>query len=82
MVGREDKRTNNRTMFPALKDNAAVGYKSPVKIELMKGRFRETVITNAACRFTVHSMHSVEPKSKCLGNFDYNNRTTSDIVII
>ena len=30
MVGREGKRTNNRTMFPALKINAAAGYKGPV----------------------------------------------------
>ena len=37
MVGREDKRTNNRTMLPALKNNAAAGYKGPVKIELLKG---------------------------------------------
>ena len=37
MVGREDKRTNNRTMFPALKNNAAAGYKGPVKIELSEG---------------------------------------------
>ena len=37
MVGRENKRTNNRTMFPALKNNAAAGYKDPVKIELLKG---------------------------------------------
>ena len=37
MVGREDKRTNNRTMFSALKNNTAAGYKGPVKIELLKG---------------------------------------------
>ena len=37
MVGRENKRTNNGTMFPALKNNAAAGYKSPLKIELLKG---------------------------------------------
>ena len=37
MVGREDKRTNNRTMLPTLKNNAAAGYKGPVKIELLKG---------------------------------------------
>ena len=37
MVGREDKRTNNRTMLPALKNNAAAGYKGPMKIELLKG---------------------------------------------
>ena len=36
MVGRKDKRTNN-TMFPALKGNAAAGYKGTVKIELLKG---------------------------------------------
>ena len=33
MVGREHKRTNNRAMLPALKNNAAVGYKGSVKIE-------------------------------------------------
>ena len=27
MVGREDKRTSNRTVFPTLKKNVAVGYK-------------------------------------------------------
>ena len=27
----------NRTMFPSLKNNAAAGYKGPVKIELLKG---------------------------------------------
>ena len=37
MVDREDKRTNNRTMFPALKNNAAAGYQGPVKIELFAG---------------------------------------------
>ena len=37
MVGRENKRTNNRTMFPTLKNNAAAGYQGPVKIELLKG---------------------------------------------
>ena len=31
MAGREDKRTNNRRMFPALKSNAAASYKGPVK---------------------------------------------------
>ena len=31
MVGRENKRTNNRTMFPTLKDNAAAGDKGLVK---------------------------------------------------
>ena len=36
MVGREDKRTNNRTVLPALKNNAATGYQGPVKIELLK----------------------------------------------
>ena len=37
LVGREDKRTNNRTMIPTLKNNAAAGYQGPVKIELLKG---------------------------------------------
>ena len=37
MIGREDKRTNNRTMLPTLKNNAAAGYQGPVKIELLKG---------------------------------------------
>ena len=31
---RGKKRTNNRTMFPALKNDAAAGYQAPVKIEL------------------------------------------------
>ena len=37
MVGRENKRTNNRTMLPTLKNSAAAGYKGPVKKELLKG---------------------------------------------
>ena len=37
MVGREDKITNNRTLFPTLKNNAAAGYKGSVKTELVKG---------------------------------------------
>ena len=37
MVGREGKRTNNRTMLPALKNNAATGYQDPLKIDLLKG---------------------------------------------
>ena len=37
MVGRENKRTNNRTMFLILKNNAAAGYKGPAKIELLRG---------------------------------------------
>ena len=40
MVGQEDKRTNNRTMLSAPKNNAVAGYKTykgPVKIELLKG---------------------------------------------
>ena len=37
MVGREAKTTNNRTIFPTLKNNAAAGYKGPLKIELLKG---------------------------------------------
>ena len=37
MVGRRAKRTNNRTVLPALKTNAAAGYQGPVKIELLKG---------------------------------------------
>ena len=35
--GREDKITNNRTMFAVLKNNAATGYKGPMKTELLKG---------------------------------------------
>ena len=36
IVGQEDKRTNNRTMLPTLKNNAAAGYQGPVKTELLK----------------------------------------------
>ena len=36
LVGREDKRMNNRTTLPTLKDNAATGYHGLVKIELLK----------------------------------------------
>ena len=34
MVGREDKRTNNRTMLSTLKSNAAAGYQDPEKIRM------------------------------------------------
>ena len=37
MIGQEHKKKNKRTMFPAPKNNAAAGYKGPVKIELLKG---------------------------------------------
>ena len=37
IVSQEDKRMNNRTMLPALKNSAAAGYQGPVKIELLKG---------------------------------------------
>ena len=46
MVGREDKRTNNRTMLLALKKTknkqnkqkkTVAGYQGPVKIEVLKG---------------------------------------------
>ena len=37
MVCREDKRTNNTTMPPTLKNNAAASYQGAVKIELLKG---------------------------------------------
>ena len=37
-VGREDKRTNNRTMLLTVqKKNTAAGYQCLVKIELLKG---------------------------------------------
>ena len=29
MIGREDKRTNNTTMLPTLKNNAAAGFQGP-----------------------------------------------------
>ena len=35
--GREDERMNNRTMFPALINNAVASYKGPVKMKLKKG---------------------------------------------
>ena len=38
MIGRENRRTNNRTILPALKkNNAAAGYKGQVIIGLLKG---------------------------------------------
>ena len=46
MVGRKDKRTNNRTIFPPQKNNAAAGYKGPVKIELLKGEGLLKFLTN------------------------------------
>ena len=50
MVGRKNKRTNNRAMFPTLKHNAAAGYKGPAKIELLKGagRFWEKIYNSIA----------------------------------
>lgn len=35
--GREDKRMNNRTMFPPLINNAVASHKGPVKMKLKKG---------------------------------------------
>ena len=37
MIGQEDKRTNNRTMLPTVKYNAAAGFQGRVKIEPLKG---------------------------------------------
>ena len=37
MIGRENKRTNNETILPAVKNNAVAGYNGPVKLELLKG---------------------------------------------
>ena len=36
-VGREDKKTNNKTMLPKPKHNAAAGYQGPMKTEILKG---------------------------------------------
>ena len=36
MIGREDKRKNNRTMLQALQNNAAAGYQGPVKNRAFK----------------------------------------------
>ena len=36
MAGGKNKRTYNRTILPALKNNAAAGYQGPMKIELLK----------------------------------------------
>ena len=38
IVGRQDKRTNNRTRLPALKNNAATGCKGPVKAAVVLTR--------------------------------------------
>ena len=37
MICQGDKRTNNTTMLPTQKSNAAAGYQGPVKIEILKG---------------------------------------------
>ena len=37
MIGRENKRTNIRTMCPVLKNNAAAGYNGPVDLQLLQG---------------------------------------------
>ena len=36
MAGGKNKRTNNRTTLPTLKNNAAAGFQGSVKIELFK----------------------------------------------
>ena len=33
----EDKRTNDKTMLPTLKNNTPTGYQGPLEIELLKG---------------------------------------------
>ena len=45
MVGLEDIRTNNRTMLPTLKNNAAAGYKCQVKIALLKSAAPDVGVT-------------------------------------
>ena len=35
MIGRENKRTNNRTVLPTLQNNGAAGFKGPVKMKLL-----------------------------------------------
>ena len=67
MVGREDKRTNNRTMLPTLKkkkDNAAAGCQGPVKIELLKG---------AGLLFFLYLFVIFLEKPHCKGSIKYVN---------
>ena len=49
--GGEDKRPNNRTMLPALRNNATVGYQGPVKIELLKGALLQQWKAYIGCIF-------------------------------
>ena len=37
LVGKENKRMKKRTIFTALRNNAAAGYQSPVKEGFLKG---------------------------------------------
>ena len=89
MVGREDKRTNNRTMFPALKHNAATGYQGPVKRELLKGAglLNQTLgnyhteiepAVRAAVKTDFHTLSMPLPKVTfhCRQNEDSNYRHT------
>ena len=64
MVGREDKRTNNKTMLTTLKNNAAAGYQGPVKIELLKGTGLPRPCVNLTLTFYSLSFLFVEPTEK------------------
>ena len=54
MVSQKNKRTNNRTMLPTLKNNAAAGYQGPVKIELLKGT---GLLETEACKLSVPALN-------------------------
>ena len=65
----EDKSTNNRTMFPTLKNNAAAGCKGQVKIELLKGTGLLPNIRNLVPRvFAIFEMvdGGEEPGTRCM----------------
>ena len=67
MVGREDKRTNNRTMLPTLKSNPAAGYQESSEIELLKGTLPLLYMSELCC-FLVQEMLQ-EPQEEDIKGF-------------
>ena len=67
MAGREDKRMNNKTMLPTLKNNAAAGYKGPVKMVVETSRQIVSVL-HELLKGKYHANLSVisKPKNVCL----------------
>ena len=74
MFGRKDKRTNERTMFPALVNNAVAGCKGPVRKELSKSAGLPLFLTCqiSAIKFPIISFCD----SLCLPPTNWANQTT------